>query len=446
MIKLEGTIHFKKFREDIQSFQFSSGINIIYGESGVGKTHFLEVVQEPLKQSKNNFVINYLSNELKYYRIYQNPDHQIIASTVSKELTFAGECKLLDPDELEKIVNWGLGHLPKNIRSDANPGYLSGGEKELLNLVTAIDFDPDVLLIDDGFSFLSEKNKADSVKMLKEWVENSDGIVIWVTSLKEDLQYSERSWVLALDSFKPFKQDQKNEYLSMNIPKGDLAVKVDHLKFHYENSSNIYSDLSINEKNIRSLGIFGDNGSGKTTFAGLCFGDLKPVSGNVDLIIDGRPDLKIGYLDQFPEHLILMKTINEFFSELKEKEIFDKALEKTFKNRLTRFGIQWEQVQNKAGTDIPWVVLRIFLVVLLCHCRFDILILDEPTFGLGWRQRVRLRTFIRECMSHMHFIIVSHDKKFVRSICDKIIDLDLLASENNKIKADEKTKPQRSHN
>ena len=446
MIKLEGTIHFKKFREDIQSFQFSSGINIIYGESGVGKTHFLEVVQEPLKQSKNNFVINYLSNELKYYRIYQNPDHQIIASTVSKELTFAGECKLLDPDELEKIVNWGLGHLPKSIRSDANPGYLSGGEKELLNLVTAIDFDTDVLLIDDGFSFLSEKNKADSVKMLKEWVENSDGIVIWVTSLKEDLQYSERSWVLALDSFKPFKQDQKNEYLSMNIPKGDLAVKVDHLKFHYENSSNIYSDLSINEKNIRSLGIFGDNGSGKTTFAGLCFGDLKPVSGNVDLIIDGRPDLKIGYLDQFPEHLILMKTINEFFSELKEKEIFDKALEKTFKNRLTRFGIQWEQVQNKAGTDIPWVVLRIFLVVLLCHCRFDILILDEPTFGLGWRQRVRLRTFIRECMSHMHFIIVSHDKKFVRSICDKIIDLDLLASENNKIKADEKTKPQRSHN
>ena len=40
-----------------------------------------------------------------------------------------------------------------------NPGYLSGGEKELLNLVTALDFDPDILLVDDGLSLLSEKIK-----------------------------------------------------------------------------------------------------------------------------------------------------------------------------------------------------------------------------------------------------------------------------------------------
>ena len=446
MTRLEGSIYFRKFREDKQTFNFSKGINIIYGESGVGKTNFLEETQGAKEQSKNNFVLTYLSNELKYYRIYQNPDHQIIASTVSKELTFSGECKLLNPDELEKVFKWGMSCLPASIRSSANPGYLSGGEKELLNLVTSIDFDPDVLLIDDGFSFLSEKNKAYCVKMLQDWADNSDGIIIWVTSLKEDLQYSEQSWILALDSFKPYKQDEKNKYSSINIPGGDLSLEIDKLNFHYENSSNIYSDLSFYEENIRSLGIFGDNGTGKTTFAGLCFGDLKPVSGNVDLCIDGRSDLKIGYLDQFPEHLILMKKVSEFFSELKEKEIFDIAFEQTFKNRLTRFGVQWEQIQNKGADDIPWAVLRIFLVVLLCHCRFDILILDEPTFGLGWEQKVKLRSFLRKCMSHMHFMIVSHDRKFVRSICDKIVDLDLLTLENKIIEINEKTKSQRSHN
>ena len=118
----------------------------------------------------------------------------------------------------------------------------------------------------------------------------------------------------------------------------------------------------------------------------------------------------------------------------------------TFKNRLTRFGVQWDQIHNKRGTELPWVVLRIFLVVLLCHCRFDILILDEPTFGLGWEQKVKLRSFLRKCMSHMHFMIVSHDRKFVRSICDKIVDLDLLTLENKIIEINEKTKPQRSHN
>ena len=75
-----------------------------------------------------------------------------------------------------------------------------------------------------------------------------------------------------------------------------------------------------------------------------------------------------------------------------------------------------------------------------------ILILDEPTFGLGWEQKLKLRSFLRECMSQMHFIIVSHDIKFVRSICDEIIDLDRSILENNNIGTKEKPKSQRSHN
>ena len=64
----------------------------------------------------------------------------------------------------------------------------------------------------------------------------------------------------------------------------------------------------------------------------------------------------------------------------------------------------------------------------------DCLILDEPTFGLGWNQRVKLRSFIRECMSHLHFMIVSHDKVFIRSICQQVIDLDELDNRHVRIK------------
>ena len=60
MTRLEGTIYFRKFREDKQTFNFSKGINIIYGESGVGKTNFLEETQGAKDQSKNNFVLTYL--------------------------------------------------------------------------------------------------------------------------------------------------------------------------------------------------------------------------------------------------------------------------------------------------------------------------------------------------------------------------------------------------
>ena len=446
MTEIKGTIFFIKFSESKQKFCFSSGINIIYGESGVGKTHLLDVIQNLDSHTLTNFEVDQQYSDFEYYRIHQNPDQQIIASTVSKELTFSGECKQLDPDELEQKVEWGLKHLPDKISPSSNPGYLSGGEKELLNLVTAIDHNPDVLLIDDGFSFLSEKNKMESLDMLRDWVHRSGSIVIWATSLMEDLKYSDSSWKLSLDSLLPFEAKKSNKYSPIKIPEGRLDLSIKELTFNYENSPNIFSNFTFNIKNVRSLGILGDNGSGKTTFAGLCFNDLKPTSGHIELSVSGDIAKKIGYMDQFPEHIILLKKVNEFFEELKEKNIFDKSLDKTFKNRLTRFGVQWDQIQNKRGTELPWVVLRIFLVVLLCHCRFDVLILDEPTFGLGWEQKVKLRSFLRECMSQMHFIIVSHDIKFVRSISDEIIDLDRSILENNNIGTKEKTKSQRSHN
>ena len=85
-----------------------------------------------------------------------------------------------------------------------NPGYLSGGEKELLNLVTALDFNPDILLVDDGLSFLSDENKAHCLAMMKDWTERSGGIIIWVTSDIEDLRYGENSLTLSLDSLSDY--------------------------------------------------------------------------------------------------------------------------------------------------------------------------------------------------------------------------------------------------
>ena len=435
-------IRFKKFNQDWKKFVFDTGIHIIYGESGVGKSSLLDGIQGKKLKDSLNFEINIsLDPALKVYRIFHNPDHQIIASTVSNEITFAGECKQLDPKELKEILERNLKFLPDHIDPMMNPGYLSGGEKELLNLITALDFDPDILLIDDGLSFLSEENKNYCLEIMKEWVERSGGIIIWVTSDIEDLCYGENSLTLSLDSLYNHIPSRKIRYEEVHLPQGAMSLNIDNLSFGYIGQRNLYNSLSLKVHNVKSLGLLGNNGTGKTTLAGLCFGDLSPTSGKVDISISGKKDLNVGYLDQFPEHLILLKTTNELVTELKENQIFDISLDRTFKKRLNRFGIQWDHIYDTKGVDLPWAVLRIFLLVLLCHCRFDVLILDEPTFGLGWDQRVKLRSFIRECMSHLHFMIVSHDKVFIRSICQQVIDLDELDNKHVRIREKETTKP-----
>jgi ATPase subunit of ABC transporter with duplicated ATPase domains len=434
-------IQFDKFQEIPERFTFLPGINIVYGASGVGKSFFLSCIEgESLNQSYN-FQIDHKNTAFINHRIFQNPDNQIIGRSVRGELSFSGECKGKPLSELQMIIESGLDQLPDTIDPNMNPGLLSGGEKELLNLTTAMQSSPDILIIDDGLSFLSSENKLIAVNWLRAWANNTRSIVVWVTSEKNDLEFGDTKWVLDLDSFKKIGYVKPDHYDSINIPEGSLSLKWTDVSFKYDNSRSIYSDLSLSLDDCRSVGLLGSNGSGKTTFAGLCFGYLKPQKGQAALSINGIVDLKIGYVDQFPEHLIQLKTPAEFLDMITQNGVFDPRLEQTFKNRLLRFGIQWETVKTLQGIKLPWAVLRTIMVVILSHCKFDVLILDEPTFGLGWDQRVILRSFLRECMTKMHFVIVSHDQTFIRSICDKIIDLDTKTIKNTQVGKEEKTKP-----
>ena len=275
---------------------------------------------------------------------------------------------------------------------------------------------------------------------MSEWTERTKGVIVWATSDHEDLEHGDRTLVLSLESLSDDEPGQILKYDDIRLPDGSMSIEIKDLTFGYLGQRDIYRELSMQVDGVRSLGLIGNNGSGKTTFAGLCFGDLSPVKGLVNITVGGESDIKVGYLDQFPEHLILLKTPEELLADLKENEVFDSSMEGTLKKRLNRFGIRWKYVADIRGVDLPWVVLRLLLLIVLCHCNFNVLILDEPTFGLGWDQRVKLRTFIRECMNHMHFMIVSHDVEFIRSICDHVIDLDEMDSKHVRTRAKEKTK------
>ena len=132
----------------------------------------------------------------------------------------------------------------------------------------------------------------------------------------------------------------------------------------------------------------------------------------------------MAYLDQFPERLIGEDTLENLLQKFLSIGKLQFHLRKKCITVMERNQIKWDLIKNKSSYDIPWSMLRIALIIILTHCEFDLLILDEPTFGLGWTQKVNLLQYLQRYLKQKHIIVISHDVEFVQSICNVVLSLD----------------------
>ena len=415
-------IYFDKF-DFHKTIEFSQGLNIVYGESGSGKSELiLSLLQHPIETS-GIFSVTQHRNDINYQLVFQNPENQIICPDIESEISFGLECdsrSYNDFDistELEKIKL----NLPTISDWRRHPSTLSGGEMEMLNLVTAFNTDCDVVFIDDGLSYLNEKSKKLWVKWIKENYEK-DKTVIWFTSDLSDLSYSPSSWILSLSDLKRCNLDDLSQIYNHCHRKGVLSVDINDLSFNFSDANvAVIDNFNLNINNARSLGIIGENGSGKTTLVNIILNSLKPTSGFVDIAIgDSKP--LIGALNQFPERMLGTDTLDELLKKLEINHVFDINLKNSFIKKLKSYQINWESVKNKSVRKLPWSITRMCLIIILSMSKYDLIILDEPTFGFGFQQKKKLSDLIQGILVNKHLILISHDIEFIDSHCDQILD------------------------
>lgn len=125
-------------------FKVNSGeFVLICGKSGSGKSTFLNNLKERLK--KRNVSCSF---------VLQNFDAQIITDKVFHELAFPLENYGINPDVIRRRVAeisayFGITHL-----LEKDTSCLSGGEKQILNLSSALITAPEILLLDEPASQL----------------------------------------------------------------------------------------------------------------------------------------------------------------------------------------------------------------------------------------------------------------------------------------------------
>ena len=210
------------------------------------------------------------------------------------------------------------------------------------------------------------------------------------------------------------KDDKKNTILSFQ-----------NVSFSYNETANV-KDLNVQIHKGDFTAIIGSNGAGKSTFSKLCNGLLKPSTGDVLVLGTNTKKQKvsalakhIGFLFQNPDRQICCQTVREEIAfSLRNNNVPEAEIKTRVENTIKEFGFNpdVEPFNMSRGQR-----QRLCLACLIA-LNPEILILDEPTTGLDYRECMEVMGKICELNKNgTTVIMVCHDMEVVLDFAKNII-------------------------
>ena len=206
----------------------------IVGKNGAGKTTLLKHINGLLRPTigevkieDEDIVKKPLSEMAMTVGLaFQNPNHQLFAETVMKELEFGPKNLGSDPNEIEEKTleiaeHFGIIHL-----LERNPLELSGGERRLVSIASVLTMNQSILVLDEptfGQDYRQKKRLGNFLRSLTE-----KGITVIVVShdLNFILDFAQR--IIVVSHGEIIKDGSTFDILSDEalLKKSDLAQPV----------------------------------------------------------------------------------------------------------------------------------------------------------------------------------------------------------------------------
>ena len=209
--------------------------------------------------------------------------------------------------------------------------------------------------------------------------------------------------------------------ISKNYPKGYVSEQGENEKG--TNYVPVISNFSYVFTKGQKIGIFGDNGSGKSTFLNIITGNLAPDSGSIDIGVN----TKFGYYTQNPVFKATNLTVLEYIKETAEHMTLNNGKKEVSATKfLEEFGFEGKIQHSPVSTLSGGERKRLYLVRLLLE-NPNFLVLDEPTNDFDIFTMNILEQFLEGYEGCL--LLVSHDRYFM----DKTVDSLFIMEENGDI-------------
>ncbi|MEG1309548.1 MAG: ATP-binding cassette domain-containing protein [Bacilli bacterium] len=242
---------FKDFNLEIEKGSFTT----IIGTNGSGKSTLVRIILG-LLVCEGEIVINnnILNNEnlkniiSKIGVVFENPDDQFVAETVMDDIAFSLENMNIEAKEIKSRINKISKLIGINDILEREPHSLSGGEKQLVALASALVTDPDILILDEAFTMIDTIDREKIYKILEKLNKISKITIINITHDMDEILYGKNLIVIdkgniVLNGPKEyvFLEEKTFNKLGLKLPfMVELTTKleyyglIDHLVFDME--------------------------------------------------------------------------------------------------------------------------------------------------------------------------------------------------------------------
>jgi ATPase subunit of ABC transporter with duplicated ATPase domains len=219
---------------------------------------------------------------------------------------------------------------------------------------------------------------------------------------------------IKLDDIKP--SSRANPFIRFDGEKKlhRLAVEVQGISKTYDQP--IFKNFSINVEAGEKIAIIGANGAGKTTLLRCIGGELcglQPDSGNVKWAENANP----GYMPQDPtEEFATDRTLTDWIDQWTKEGDDDQAV----RSILGRLLFSGDDVKKPVRVLSGGEKGRMMYGKLMLG-RHNVLLMDEPTNHMDMESIESLNIALEKYAGTL--IFVSHDREFVSSLANRILEV-----------------------
>lgn len=418
--------------------------------------------------------------------VFQDPESQILTTTVEEEVAFGPENLGVKPAEIQERVAFALGAVGLQDMRDRFPYALSGGQKQRLAIATALAMLPQVLVLDEPTAQLDPKGTEEVFSVVKDLNKRyGKTIIIAEHKLDDLLRFIDRMVVLSHGRIvaagkpqeilrKPEVRDNRNlrmpqlaslfnlipKLSSYPIPltvesavtsvekalgsrrhnvrfreqeaklaESETAVSMVDVSFRYPNGVAALKGISLEIGRGQYVALIGQNGSGKTTLAKHMNGLLRPSTGVVLVFrLDTRKTSvgelsgHVGYAFQNPDHQIFLDKVFDEVAYAPRRVRKRHDVDEIVHRSLELVGLQGRDQDFTFTLGLS--ERRRLTIASVLAMQPEVVILDEPTAGLDHEETLSVMNVTKKLQREgKTVIIVSHDIPVVAEYAERIVAL-----------------------